>query len=90
MNDIKNYKERYKILKEYTADEKFFSMADDIVFTQEELDALLDKMDSLGVDDGKREIYFCGDFFILPANIGDIIYVKFPNFGTNYRHFCPY
>ncbi len=74
MSDIKSHRKRYKTLKEYTDDEKVLSMADDIVFTQEELDALVDKMDSLGADDGKREIYLCGDFFILPAYLGDIIY----------------
>lgn len=78
VKNIKN-KERHKgrreLLEKYTADEKILSSDDIVAFSQEELDALVQKIYSLKPDDdGKRVIYLCGEHFNIPANIEDIIY----------------
>lgn len=72
---IKRKNEHYELLKRYTTDEKILSMIDDIVFTQEELDALMKRIDSLGADgDGNKVIYLCGEHFNIPKDIGEITY----------------
>lgn len=72
---IKNKNERRESLKKYTTDEKILSGAVDIAFTQKELDALVETINALEKDaDGNKVIYLCGEYFIIPKDIGKITY----------------
>ncbi len=75
IGDIFNKNKRYELLKKYTTDENILSKADDIAFTQEELDALVQRIDSLEDNkDGNKVVYLCGEHFIIPRDIGKITY----------------
>lgn len=75
IDDIISDNERYEELKKYTVDEKILSRASDVVFTQEELDKLGERMDSLeSGDDGNKVVYLCGEHFIIPRLIGGVTY----------------
>lgn len=74
VGDISKKNKRYELLKKYTTDEKILSRVDDIAFTQEELDALVQRIDSLEDENGNKVIYLCGEHFIIPKDIGKITY----------------
>lgn len=75
LGDIVKNNERRERLKKYTTDDSILAMAASVAFTQSELDNLLKRLDILEADnDGNKIIYICGEHFIIPANIGGIIY----------------
>lgn len=53
-------------LKEYTNEKRYFDAVDSMAFDQDELYDLL--------DEGKREIYLCGDSFYIPLSVKNIKY----------------
>lgn len=53
-------------LKEYTNEKRYFDVVDDMAFDQDELYDLL--------DDGKQEIYLCGDRFYIPLSVKNMKY----------------
>ena len=72
---IKSKNEHHELLKKYTTDDKILSMADDIIFTQEELNNLVYREDSLEEDDkGNKVAYICGEHFVIPRYMGNITY----------------
>lgn len=75
LGDIIKDNEHRERLKKYTTDDSILAAAASVAFTQNELDDLLKRLDILEADnDGNRIIYICGEHFIIPANIGGIIY----------------
>lgn len=72
--DIEKAKERSRkleVLKEYTTDEKFFDVVDNIAFTQDDLYDLLDGQQNL--------IYLCGEKFDIPMSKKGITYIGINN-----------
>lgn len=76
IKEIKSKNKHYKLLKKYTTDEKILSMAGDIIFTQEELDNLGYRIDDWQEEDdkGNKEVYLCGEHFVIPRYIGNVTY----------------
>ncbi len=75
VEDIVKKSKRRERLKKYTTDDVILASADNVVFTQKELAGLLKRLDLFEVDDeDNRVIYLCGEYFIIPANIGNVIY----------------
>lgn len=72
--DIEKAEERNRklgILKEYTTDEKFFDVVDNIAFTQDDIYDLLDER--------QNTIYLCGDKFTIPMSKKGITYIGINN-----------
>lgn len=63
--------EKLKILKDYTSEQKFIDNIDNMAFSQEELEQL--------INDGVREIYLYGDKFKIPSNSKNISYISVNN-----------
>lgn len=59
--------ERRARLRKYTADPEILDSLDDVAFTQEELDSL--------VEDGADVVYLCGERFITPMEESEVSYV---------------
>ena len=75
LKDIANKNERLEHLKQYTDDDRILAFVDNVAFTQEELDGLVKKADTLEKDnDDNTVIYLCGEHFTIPALTGGIIY----------------
>lgn len=75
LGDVVKDNERRERLKKYTTDDSILATAASVVFTQNELNDLLKRLDTLESDnDGNKVIYMCGEHFIIPADIGGIIY----------------
>lgn len=53
-------------LKEYTNEKRYFDVIDNMAFDQDELYDLL--------DEGKHEIYLCGDRFYIPLSVKNMTY----------------
>ena len=70
-----NKNKRLERLKQYTDDDRILAFVDNVAFTQEELDGLVKKADTLEKDDDENTvIYLCGEHFTIPALTGGIIY----------------
>lgn len=66
LKDISKKNERRARLKQFTADDRILRLVDSVAFTQEELVELLNR--------GIRDIYLCGEQFIIPGDVGNVIY----------------
>lgn len=67
LETIKEKNRKLAILKDYTTDEKFFDVVDDIAFEQDDIYDLL--------DEGKITIYLCGEKFSIPLSKKGICYI---------------
>lgn len=70
LDDIAKRNERRRYLRQFTDDDKILA-ADNVAFTQDELENLLKKH--------VKKIYLCGDFFTIPANKRSITYIGINN-----------
>lgn len=84
--DVLKKKERLERLKQYTDDDRILTSVDSVAFTQEELEELLEKADTLETDEDEDDydnavIYLCGEHFIIPSDIESITFkgVNKPN-----------
>jgi tetratricopeptide (TPR) repeat protein len=73
MNSVAMKNNNYERLKQYTADDEILKNVDKVAFSQEDLLELL--------DNGAKEIYLCGDEFVIPGDIANIKYI-----GVNKTH----
>lgn len=71
LDNIARMNERREHLKKFTADDAILEAVDRVAFSQEELADLL-------ASDVKI-IYLCGEYFIIPGNIGGITYIGVNN-----------
>ena len=67
LSDISERNERLAKLKTFTADDAILAAVDNVVFTQQELDSLLEKDTDV--------IYLCGEQFNIPAHKGNVRYI---------------
>ena len=71
--NIKDEKVQRKLdyIKQYTADDVILGKVDSVATNQDELVAM--------INEGKSEIYLCGDKFVLPIIAENIKYSNFPH-----------
>ena len=67
LSDISAKNKRREELKKHTSDDKILAAIDRVAFAQEELDRLL--------DEGKTEIYLCGESFKVPGSKEGVTYI---------------
>lgn len=73
LSHVRKKNERLGKVKKYTMNDEILSAVDWVAFTQKELDSLLKKIKTQNENE-KRVIYLCGESFIVPANVGNVIY----------------
>ena len=71
LDDIIKRNNRIERLRRFTADAEILNAVDRVAFSQKELDALACK--------GEKEIYLCGEYFTIPSNIEDVVYIGVNN-----------
>lgn len=71
IESIEERNRKLTLLKEYTVDEKYFDILDDIAFNQDEFYDLL--------DEGKNEVYLCGERFSIPLSKQNMKYIGVNN-----------
>ena len=78
LDDIIKRNDRIEKLRRFTADAEILSAVDRVAFSQKELDALVCKEE--------KEIYLCGEYFTIPGDIENVVYIGLNNptveFGT--------
>jgi TPR repeat protein len=67
MTSVVRRNNNYERLKQYTADDEILKKADKVASSQDELLELL--------DNGEKEIYLCGDYFVIPGDIENVKYI---------------
>lgn len=67
LEDVTRKAERVERLKMYTAEEEILEAIDNVAFTQNELEKLLDK--------DTKKIYLCGKYFNIPGDISCVTFI---------------